>query len=182
MPEAIAALGVASLLGDLEHEFGMLNWIAGQTDETSIFVPRPDAPFSRRHGRSPSSMVGKGRDEIAVTPRPRPGLGLHVFGMFIAPILASFVAHHFRVRAGHPLRRKTGGEGGDLRGSKRIKPARSSRFRPAEGRGGSLDRTRPGITRSSACRSLMEHSAGKGANRGSSRGAMAVKPSNHRCQ
>jgi hypothetical protein len=31
------------------------------------------------------------------------GAGQHAFVMFIAPILASFVVHHFRVReAGHP--------------------------------------------------------------------------------
>ena len=35
--------------------------------------------------------------------------GLHAFVMFIASILASFVAHHFRVRAGHPLPRGSGG-------------------------------------------------------------------------
>ena len=34
--------------------------------------------------------------------------GVHAFVMFIAPILSSFVTHHFRVRAGHPLPRKTG--------------------------------------------------------------------------
>jgi len=45
----------------------------------------------------------------AMYPSSSAGAGQHAFVMFIAPILSSFVAHHFHVRAGHPLPRKTGG-------------------------------------------------------------------------
>ena len=66
--------------------------------------PPDRAPFLSRPWPSPLNG-GKGRDEICLVLSG----GLHAFVMFIAPILSSFVAHHFRVRAGHPLPCKTGG-------------------------------------------------------------------------